>query len=47
MCSMLRAGQITMGWAPRSRSRRHSFSIGEWKPPMTVTSASRRAQTAS
>ena len=37
MVSMARAGQTIMGCLPRKRMRRHSFSIGEWKPLMTVT----------
>ena len=34
MLSMPRAGQTTTGWLPRNSSRRHSFSIGVWKPPI-------------
>lgn len=41
---MPRAGQITMGWSPRSRILRHSFSIGVWNPPITGTPASRIAR---
>ena len=42
--SRLRAGQTTIGWVPRSSKLRHSCSIGEWKPLMTLTLASRRAR---
>ena len=43
MLSMPRAGQTTTGWVPRISRRRHSRSIGVWKPPMTGTPASRMA----
>ena len=43
MLSMPRAGQTAMGCLPRSRRRRHSRSIGVWKPPTTGTPASRIA----
>ena len=39
--SMDRAGEIIIGWDPRNRMRRHSFSICEWNPLMTVTPSSR------
>ena len=43
MLSMLRAGHTTTDWLPRSSRRRHSFSIGVWKPPITGVPASRMA----
>lgn len=41
--SMARAGHMMTGWLPRRSKSRHSLSIGEWKPPITVTPASRMA----
>ena len=41
--SRLRAGQKITGCLPCNKIERHSFSIGEWKPLMTVTPASRKA----
>ena len=38
---MPRAGQMTSGCVPRSNRRRHSRSIGVWKPPIIATPASR------
>lgn len=35
----LRPGQMIRGCLPRRRMRRHSFSIGEWNPLMTVIPA--------
>ena len=42
--SMSRAGQMTTGWRPHRSNRRHSFSIGDWNPPITGTPASRIAR---
>ena len=41
---MPRAGQTTTGRRPRRSNRRHSFSIGDRKPPITGTPASRIAR---
>ena len=38
-----RAGQSTTPAEPRSSRSRNSFSIGDWKPPTSVTSRLRRA----
>jgi hypothetical protein len=47
MLPIARAWQMMMGCLPRSRMRRHSFSIGEWKPLTTVTPSSRIRRAAS
>ena len=41
---MPQAGQTTTGGRPRRSNRRHSFSIGDRKPPITGTPASRIAR---
>lgn len=41
---MLRAGQMMMGAVPRRMKVRNSFSIGDWKPPMKVRLALRKAK---
>ena len=35
LCHIPLAGLIITGWVPCSKIRRHSFSIGEWKPLIT------------
>ena len=45
--SMLRAGQKIIDCMPRNNKSKHSFSIGEWKPPMTSTPAVRTSRATS
>ena len=39
-----RAGQITIGWVPRARNRKNSFSIREWNPLTTTIPWSRQVR---
>jgi hypothetical protein len=40
MLLMLLAGHTTIGWAPRKSIVRHSRSMGEWNPLITVMQVS-------